>query len=364
MSWQSGSINPATTSPLADISRIKNDLSVLKGVIGGTQDADVPFKPYAGTAARITGDFSNATIPNRVMFQTSVANGNTSVGAIPNGTSTASNFSAFSASDPTNSSAAQLTMNGTEARLSSTVSGSGTYLPMTFHTGGNERMRIDTSGNVGIGGTSVGVKLDVFGNQRICSPNTSSAFTGLSITNTNTAGGTSYIDFQGIGGVTDSGILVSHATDYSSYISFGTQPAGAASDRRTNKLAIDGVGNVLALSPTGGLGYGTGAGGTVTQSTSKSTAVTLNKPCGQITMNNAALAAGAEVSFTVNNTLVTTSDSVLISPLWATVSPLNYQCRLTYVGGGTFGIAVKNISAGSLSEALVINFAIIKGATS
>ena len=112
------------------------------------------------------------------------------------------------------------------------------------------------------------------------------------------------------------------------------------------------------------LGYGIGAGGAVTQSTSKSTAVTLNKPCGQITMNNAALAAGAEVSFTVNNTLVTTSDSVLISPLWATVNPNNYQCRLTYVGGGAFGIAVKNISAGSLSEALIINFAIIKGATS
>jgi hypothetical protein len=213
---------------------------------------------------------------------------------------------------------------------------------------------------VGIGGASGGVKLDVFGNQRICSPNTSSAFAGLSIANTNTAGGTSYIDFQGVGGVTDSGILVYHATDYSSHISFGTQPAGAASDRRTNKLAIDGVGNVLALSPTGGLGYGIGAGGTVTQSTSKSTAVTLNKPCGQITMNNAALAAGASVAFNLNNSLLATSDGLVVCP--AGIS--NYRVEVAAISAGVAQIRVTNITAGSLSEALVINFAIIKGASS
>ena len=240
------------------------------------------------------------------------------------------------------------------------INGLKSNLLLSFNVGGAEAMRIDTSRNVGIGGASGGAKLDVFGNQRICSPNTSSAFTGLSITNTNTAGGTSYIDFQGVGGVTDSGILVYHATDYSSHISFGTQPAGAASDRRTNKLAIDGVGNVLALSPTGCLGYGVGAGGTVTQSTSKSTAVTLNKPCGQITMNNAAMTAGASVTFNLNNSLLATSDGLVVCP----VNIGNYRVEVAAISSGVAQIRVTNITAGSLSEALIINFAIIKGATS
>lgn len=42
MAWQSSTIDPATTSPATDISKITNDLSVLKGVIGGSTDTDVP----------------------------------------------------------------------------------------------------------------------------------------------------------------------------------------------------------------------------------------------------------------------------------------------------------------------------------
>lgn len=105
-----------------------------------------------GTGARITGDFSNATtIANRVMFQTSTVGGNTIVGAIPNGAGNTASFNAYNASDPTNASFAQISLQGADARFSSGMQGSGTYLPMTFYTGGSERMRIDTGGNVGIG---------------------------------------------------------------------------------------------------------------------------------------------------------------------------------------------------------------------
>ena len=127
----------------------------------------------------------------------------------------------------------------------------------------------------------------------------------------------------------------------------------------TEAMRIDSSGNVLVTSAAG-LGYGTGSGGTVTQATDKSTAVTLNKPTGQITTNNAALAGNTAVGFGVNNSLVTGYDTVLV-----TVSASgNYTATLQYVTAGSFRIVLTNATGGSLSDAVLINFSIIKGATS
>jgi microcystin-dependent protein len=111
---------------------------------------------FFGTGNRITGDFSNATIANRVMFQTSTTNGNTNLSVIPNGTSTAGGYQAFNNSDPANSSLLAAQALSGDVRIQSTLTGTGTYLPMTFYTGGSERMRVDTSGQIGIGGANYG----------------------------------------------------------------------------------------------------------------------------------------------------------------------------------------------------------------
>lgn len=134
-------------------------------------------------------------------------------------------------------------------------------------------------------------------------------------------------------------------------------------DSMTGALSV--AASLTVTSASGLLGYGTGAGGTVTQATSKSTAVTLNKPSGQITMNAAALAAGATVFFTLNNSLLTAADAVVVTPTTATGVPAQrYQVWADRVGTGSVSIAVQNITGGSLSDAVGINFAIIKGATS
>jgi hypothetical protein len=105
---------------------------------------------FGGTAPRITGDMSNATASNRLAFQTSTTNASTGVFILPNGTGPQAALLAFNNSDPTNAAAADVRAISTDIRFSSLITGTGTYLPMTFYTGGSERVRVDTSGNVSL----------------------------------------------------------------------------------------------------------------------------------------------------------------------------------------------------------------------
>jgi len=109
------------------------------------------------------------------------------------------------------------------------------------------------------------------------------------------------------------------------------------------------------------IGYAAEAQGSVTQLTDKSTAVTLNKSAGQITMNNASLATVTTVSFTLNNSTISAKDTlvVCISSGATTGAYLVYVSNLT---AGAATISLRNFTAGTLSEAVVINFSIIHAA--
>jgi len=117
--------------------------------------------------------------------------------------------------------------------------------------------------------------------------------------------------------------------------------------------------SIKSTSATAGIGYGTGAGGTVTQASSKSTGVTLNKVCGQITMNNASLAAGAEVSFTLTNSTIAATD-VVFTAISSGATAGAYNTHVDAIAAGSCRISISNFSGSPLSEAIVINFAVIK----
>lgn len=109
------------------------------------------------------------------------------------------------------------------------------------------------------------------------------------------------------------------------------------------------------------IGYSTAAQGAVTQATSKSTGVTLNKSSGQITTNAANLATLTNVSFTLTNNLISARDVLITNISGGAATSGTYNVFVSTMGAGTATIVVRNISAGDLAEAVVINYAIIHG---
>jgi hypothetical protein len=155
-----------------------------------------------------------------------------------------------------------------------------------------------------------------------------------------------------------SGLLIN--TNAAAPMKFGTNNALALTIDTSQNATFEKA--LRSIGATSGVGYDTGAGGTVTQLTSKSTGVTLNRACGQITMNNATLNAGVAVTFTLTNSAIAAADLLVLTHA-ATGTLGNYE--LDYrCAAGSATIYVRNKTAGNLSEAVVIGFAVIKGVTS
>ena len=108
------------------------------------------------------------------------------------------------------------------------------------------------------------------------------------------------------------------------------------------------------------IGYAAAAQGTVTQATDKSTGVTLNKSAGRITMNGAALAAGAAASFTLTNSTISAADAMIVN-VSSGATAAAYTAYVSSLAAGSAVLTLRNLSAGSLSEAVILNFALIHG---
>lgn len=307
---------------------------------------------FSGTGLRLRGDFSNNTLSSRLSFQSNTTNGLTYLQVLPNGAGNNSGFSCYGNSDPTNTNFGDISNNSTEVRLRSGITGTGTYLPLTVYTGGIERIRILTNGKIGM--------------------NTSTPSTSLHVTDSTN----SIIRSEGQSGYGAFSAWSSGSS--SSYVFFGNSSSGeiariqgsnnnsltvATGSSAKDRLIIDGL-NALIIAPNcNGIGYSSGSGGTAFQSGNKSGTVGLNKPSGQITMMNTSLASNSSINFILNNTCINSTDVVIVNIVGGVADIRNYQTWAGFNSSGSVQIILRNISGGSLSEAVVLNFVIIKGSS-
>lgn len=213
---------------------------------------------FTGTGNRITGDFSNATQANRTLVQSSTGTF-TDIGALgPSSSTQSSAWTAYLGNDPTNTSRTRIVATTVDGRFESGIIGTGTYLPMTFYTGGSERVRIDTSGNVGIGTTTpaslLHVDTGIITTQRYgaagaivfrsasgtqASPTAISSSTGLSTIVGRGYDGTAYRDSALIQILSDGAISSSSSPGF---ITLSTTASGSITG--TERVRITSTGNV------------------------------------------------------------------------------------------------------------------------
>ena len=113
---------------------------------------------------------------------------------------------------------------------------------------------------------------------------------------------------------------------------------------------------VLTTSLTGGIGYATGAGGSVIQTTSRTTNVTINRLSGYVQLLNAPGQA-AWLSFTVSNSTVAASDTVVVN---AATGTNTYLALVSAVAAGSFRITYFSL-VGTATDSPRFNFTVVKG---
>ena len=252
---------------------------------------------------------------------------------------------------------------GTNENLKIDAKGSGTVAINTTGTGAIT-LGAATGVTGAITGTSASASALTVGPNGATNPtlkvdgSTASAATGLQVKSAAAAAGLAL-------SVVSSGTNENLTVDAkgSGTITLGGTSTGAITLTRavTASAAVTAASSVLSTSATAGIGYATGAGGAVTQATSRTTGVTLNTITGAITTNTASLAAAAAATFTVTNSAVAVTDVIHMS-IRSGATTVFTTARVTAVAAGSFDITIQNTHASTAETgAIIVNFVVIKG---
>lgn len=139
----------------------------------------------------------------------------------------------------------------------------------------------------------------------------------------------------------------------------GTTRAGITSTGLVVTGTLSATTSILSSGPTNGIGYATGAGGTVTQIPSRTGTVTINNVTGSIQLFGTA-GSTSWITFTVSDSAVAATDTIIVNEASGTDL---YEIHVTNVSSGSFKISFRT-TGGTTTEAPVFNFCVIKGSTS
>lgn len=238
-----------------------------------------------------------------------------------------------------------------------TQAGAGYALLVEDQSSDSTPFVITAAGNVAVGATSgLQAKVD------IVSAASGSVFVALCLANPSinsvNSGVGLFFDPNGAGALARTASIQSIQSTSGNYADLRFYVASGTTPVEMFRISATGVATHGAA-----FGYGlSGSGGTVTQSTGKSTGVTLNKPAGQITMHAASLAANTAVQFTLNNSNIGADDTIICHRKSGGTAG-SYHVTVDSVAAGSCVISLRNMTGGALAEAVVLQFSVIKGAT-
>lgn len=312
----------------------QGSLGTYGSIFGGASN-DITLRSVSGVSIRLTNNSTDGVTVGASAVTLGMATTISNRLTITHG-SIATDLKTLDSSVTWN--AGGVTFTGWKLNVTNTASNAASLL-LDLQVGGASKASVGLAGNLSITSGSLGASAPlVSGTQTWNSGGVT--FTGLfmNITDTASAGGSLLID-----------AMVASNSMFSVGKSGNVTAAGA----------------ILSKSSSGGIGYlfGSGAGGSVTQVTSKATGVTLNTLCGVITMHNASLAAATGVGFTVTNSNVTANDTIIVG-IGASATADSYTVTVDAIGSGSFRVSLRNVTAGALGEAVQLRFAVIKGCVS
>lgn len=130
---------------------------------------------------------------------------------------------------------------------------------------------------------------------------------------------------------------------------------------------IDATGNLLMTSTLSGIGYGVGAGGTVTQSVggTKEQAIALNRPSGKFFLSNSVMAASVITSVLFGNSVMGVTDLLVLNYIGNGRTGTNmryYSFSPSMVAPGSAVITLTSHNNFADTSSIFGSFAVIKGA--